>query len=63
MNAEKLTEKQFFHQRSLVGKGSYVQGPKQSYKVVAGFYNCTPSKQVREALPCNGQMLNRDFDN
>ncbi len=50
MNAEKLTEKQFFHQRSLMGKGSYVPGPKQSYKVVARFYNCTLSKQVREAL-------------
>ena len=50
MDVEKLTGKQPFHQQSLVGKGSYVPGPKQSYKVVAGFYNCTLSKQVREAL-------------
>ena len=50
MDVEKLTGKQPFHRQSLVGKGSYVPGPKHSYKVVAGFYNCTPSKQVREAL-------------
>ena len=37
MDAEKLTEKQPFHQRSLMGKGSYVAGNKQSAKAVAAF--------------------------
>ena len=50
MIAEKLTEKQPFHQRSLMGKGSYVPGPKQSYKAMAVFYNCTLFKQVKEVL-------------
>ncbi len=50
MNVEKLTEKQPFHQRSLLGKGSYMPGTKQSYKVVAGFYNSTLPKQVKETL-------------
>ena len=38
MEVEKLTGKQPFQQQSLVGKGSYVPGIKQSCKAVAAFY-------------------------
>ena len=37
MQVEKLTGKQRFHQQSLVGKGTYVPGIKQSCKAVAFF--------------------------
>ena len=39
MDGEKLTGHQRFHQQSLVAKGSYVPGIKQSCKAVAAFYN------------------------
>ena len=48
MEVEKLTGKELFHQQSLVGKGSYLPGLKQSCKAVAGFYGNTFFVQVRE---------------
>ncbi len=50
MDVEKLTGKQPFHQQSLVGKGSYVPGIKQSNKAVAAFYCDALSAQVT-AIP------------
>ena len=50
MDVEKLTGKQPFHQQSLVGKGSYVPGIKQSSKAVAAFYCDALSAQVT-AIP------------
>ena len=41
MEVEKLNGKQPSHQQSLVGKGSYVPGIKQSYKAAAAFYAVT----------------------
>ena len=37
MDGEKLTGQQHFHQRPLMGKGIYVQGPNQCSKAVAAF--------------------------
>ena len=48
MDGEKLTGKQLFHQPSLVGKGSYLPGIKQSCKAVASFNRHTFFVQVRE---------------
>ena len=48
MDGEKLTAQQHFHQRPLMGKGTYVQGPKQCSKAVAGFYGNTFFVQFRE---------------
>ena len=48
MDGEKLTAQQHFHQRPLRGKGSYVHGPKQCSKAVAGFNSNTFFVQVRE---------------
>ena len=48
MEVEKLTGKQLFHQPSLVGKGSYLPGIKQSCKAVAAFNSHAFFVQVRE---------------
>ena len=48
MEVEKLTAQQHFHQRPLMGKGTYVQGPKQSCKAVASFNRHAFFVQVRE---------------
>ena len=48
MEVEKLTVKQPFHLQSLVGKGSYVPGIKQSWKAVASFNSRAFFVQVRE---------------
>ena len=54
MEVEKLTVKQHFHQPSLVGKGSYVPGIKQSFKAVAAFYYDALSAPVTAIpLPTN----------
>ena len=48
MEVEKLTGQQRFHQRPLMGKGTYVQGPKQCSKAVASFNSHAFFVQVRE---------------
>ena len=48
MDGEKLTAQQHFHQQSLVGKGSYVPGIKQSWKAVASFNSRAFFVQARE---------------
>ena len=50
MEVEKLIVKQPSHQQSLVGKGSYVPGIKQSCKAVAAFYGNVHSVPVT-AIP------------
>ena len=50
MDVEKLTGKQPFHQQSLVGKGSYLPGIKQSCKAMAAFYGDALSAPVT-AIP------------
>ena len=47
MEVEKLTGKQPSQQQSLVGKGSYVPGIKQSCKAVAAFYYDALSAPVK----------------
>lgn len=50
MDVEKLTGKQPFHQQSLVGKGSYVPGIKQSHQAMAAFY-CSHLSAHVTAIP------------
>ena len=56
MEVEKLTAQQHFHQRPLMGKGTYEQGPKQCSKAVAGFYGNTFFVQVREIPLANNYL-------